>query len=343
MQHASEKRKEFSPFEYQCQVLRRRNHFPRANKGSTLENVLGTLRSFREEWHRNQQFLVPFDFIESTGLCPDVLVEISEYLSLNDAINAFSISILPLLRDAHSKVHLDNPSNRLLQIITEHLDAKQIASLFIADDSRGLTCDPSAFQRFDHLVSLTVHSPRWQQTIGRLLAYSPGLRRLSLWFPSKFDSDRLQDLRVLFSHSLTRLHIRCAGMCFGQSLSNNPEGGTSANSTITSFIFDSTYKTKNRGSLFELLPPTYSSVFNVPMKFIALLNNVRRVRLVITFYEIKSFLRVALWEKLIEKCPHLNRVILQSPESDKSRQEARNIEQTLRRSRPGIIFRIINT
>jgi hypothetical protein len=66
-----------------------------------------------------------------TGLCPDVQIEISKYLTLDDTINAFSISILPYLRQAHTKVHLVDAPNPFLQIIAEHLDRNQISSVRI--------------------------------------------------------------------------------------------------------------------------------------------------------------------------------------------------------------------
>jgi thiamine kinase-like enzyme len=83
--------------EYQCQVLQRCDLLPQAKTRSTLEKVVETLRTFRQEWQYHQHFLVPFDFVRSTGLCPDVVIEITKYLSLVDTINAFSIVILPLL------------------------------------------------------------------------------------------------------------------------------------------------------------------------------------------------------------------------------------------------------
>ena len=194
MQHASGQRRDFSPFEYHCQVLQRCDLLPRTKTRSTLENVLETLRVFKEEWHRHQQFLVPFDVSRSTGLCPDVLAVISEYLFLNDAINAFSISILPVLHQSHSKVHLNNPSYRLLEMIPEHLDPRQISSVRIIDNIDRPTHHLSAFQIFDRLVSVIVFSQTGQQTIGRLLPYLPAVHRLCVWFVTEFDWTLFKDL-----------------------------------------------------------------------------------------------------------------------------------------------------
>ena len=120
--------------EYQCQVLQGCDLLPQTNTKSTLENLLQTLRTFRQEWYRHQQFLVRFDFIGSTGLCPDVLGEISKYLSFDEVIHAFSVTILSTLRRARAKINLVTPSNSLLQSVCRHLDPTQIASLRITDN-----------------------------------------------------------------------------------------------------------------------------------------------------------------------------------------------------------------
>jgi hypothetical protein len=340
MQHASGERGEFSPFEYQCQLLQRCDVLPKINTRSTLENVLETLRTFKQEWHRHQQFLIPFDFSRSTGLCPDVVIEITKYLSLNETITACSIDILRLLRDAHSKVHLNNPSKRFLQIIPEHLDTRQIVSLHITDDIDSPACDFLALQMFDQVVSVTVLSQRAKQTIGRLLPHFPRVRRLSLWFGDEFDSVLLEDLRGLSFYSITRLHIRCPGVSSSWLWSEYDRGDHSKNKTITSFILDSTYYQVNWNKRYSSFGSPPLLFFKLPMPFIKSLSNVRRIRLVVNRDQLEMCLLVDQWQQLISECPQLERVIIQSPDSEKFTQTTLNIEQTLRLSRPEMIFRI---
>ena len=342
MQHASGQRGEFPPFEYQCQVLQRCDVLSKTNTRSTLENVLETLRVFKDEWHRHQQFLLPFDVSRSTGLCPDVVIEISKYLSLIDTINAFSISILPVLRQAHSKVHLNNPSYRLLQMIPHYLDPRQISSVYIIDDIHRPTHHLSAFQIFDQLVSMTIFSQRREPMIGRLLPYFPAVRRLCLWFITQFDWILAKDLRDLSSHRITHLHIRCTGVLSDDFATRNQEGGYPKNITITSLIFDLTSNQVNRDKayFFRRTPAVVS--FNLPMSFIASLTNIRRVRLIFNRNQLQTFLQVNQWQQLIHECLCLNRVIIQLANSVEFTQDALRIERTLRLSRPGMIFRIIN-
>ena len=340
MQHASRETGHFSPFEYQCQVLQRCDVLPKTNTRSTRENVLETLRTFKQEWHRSQQFFIPFDVSRATGLCPDVVIEITKYLSLIDAINTFSISILPLLREAHSRVHLNHPSTRLVEILPQHLDPRQIASIHIIDDARRPRYELSAFRVFDQLATVTILCQLWTQTIGRILPYFPRVRRLSLWFDAQLNSDFFQDLRELSSYPITHLHIRCASVRFDDFANGNRKDGDSKNTTITSFVLDTTYKQMNRHSKhFSLLPPG-SPFLNFPMELITFFSDVRRVRLLVDRYELKSLVRVDQWEQLIDKCPQLDRLTIQLVKSEEFRQEALIIEQKLRQTRPGIIFRI---
>ena len=340
--HASSERGRFSPFDYHARVLQCGDLLIKPQNISRLEKVLETLRSFRQEWHRHQEFLFRVDVTEATGMCPDVWVEITKYLSLNDAINAFSLSILPLLRQAHSKINLDNPSNRLLQMIGQHLDPRQIASVHIITENRRSSRDFSAFQMFDQLVSVTVFSRKSNNTNGGLLPYFPTARYVSFWFAFEFDFGLLLDLRHVFSHRMTDLHIHCTGVCFVAFRPGNRKGGSSKNTTITSFLFDSAYKTTNSNHRqpYGSLQVSPSEKLPILMKFIAFLSHVRRVRLIVNPEKVQTFLEVDQWQQLISECLHLHRVTIQLADEADFTQQAVNIEQELRRIRPGIIFRI---
>ena len=153
---APEEETGFSLSAYRPQVLQRGALLVDTNKRSTLENILETLHGFKQEWNRNEQLLVPFDVCQSTVLCPDVLVEISQYLWLNEAVNAFSISLLPMFRDAHAKLHPNNPSDRFVKLIPEYLDPSQIVSLRSYSNVRTYIYKNSFSSNFDGLVRLTL-------------------------------------------------------------------------------------------------------------------------------------------------------------------------------------------
>ena len=339
MRRAPREETESSPFKYQFQVLQRCDLLVQTGQRSTIENVLKTLKAFREEWHRNQQFLVPFDVSRSTFLCPDVLLEIVKYLSWPDAINAFSLGILPLLRDTHTTVHLNNSSHRFLEMVQQHFDPTRIVSLRLTDDLRAPEGDFSILRTFDQLASLTVLSQRGIHMITRLIRYLPNVRFVSLAFDEPINWDYFRELlQHLRNDSTTRLELRCPGVRCGHSHVADRMELYMQNTSTTYFVFNSghhplcsrTHRCQNDRCCF----------FESAVKFIQSMINVRRVHFITVRSQIRILLQVQLWQQLISKCVHLDRVIIKMLDDGDYTQEAANIERKLRQTRPGMIFQI---
>lgn len=275
-----------------------------------------------------------------TGLCPDVQIEISRYLTLDDTINTFPISILPFLRQAHAKVHLVDAPNPFLQIIPEHLDRNQISSVRLHGIHAELREDFSAFHGFDQLVSLTLLNPQRLSDLPTMLRSLPTVRAISLWFENEFQFSFLQDVYNSPFTGVTRLQVHCAGAIGDQCVLNDTSWHYRANMTIKSFIFDSGH--------YPLRSNGYCSVNPRPCflrsvgKFIRCLVNVRRVRFITDRYQIETFLQIEQWQKIISRGTHLDRIVIQLLSDGDFRQQAESIEQELRRIRPGLIFRIRN-
>jgi hypothetical protein len=325
--------------EYEYQVLQRCDLLPQTNTRSTTKNVVQTLRTFKQEWHRNRQFLVPFDFVRSTGLCPDVVIEITKYLSLVDTINAFSIVILPLLEEAHAKIHLVNPWSPLLEIVRQHLDPRQIASLRLTNDFQIPRDHLPVFLTFDQLSSVTVISEQRANMIDCLQPFLPNVRRLSLWLNVEICSDLCRCLTTLSWRPIIHLQIRCTSKCVKRFARDYRQYFHVKNTTITSFIFDMKCCPRQRGVFAGYR--NSSNLFAVALEFIGSLVNIRRVRFVMNQHRMQRFLRLRQWEQLIGQCLSLERVIIQVVDDDGDlTQEAEHIEKELRQLRPGIVFRI---
>ena len=324
--------------EYQSQVLQRCDQLSQNNTRSILESLLQTLRTFKQESLRNQQFLVPYDFVQSTRLCSDVVIEITKYLSLVDTINAFSIGILPLLQGAFAKIHLVNPFSPLLEMIRQHLDPRQIVSLRITDNFQITQHDLPTVRTFVQLTSVTFLSGGETRAIDHLRVFLPNLRRLSIWFGNETNSHRFRLPGDLSSPPITHLEIRCPGHCFVHFPTEDQQQPYTKNTTVTSFIFDMEYYLKHRGASrrYCYLP----GLVNSALEFIGSLGNVRQLRFVTNRHQIRTFLRVDQWQQLIVECLFLERVIIQLIDNGNFTQEARNVEQELRQLRPGIGFRI---
>lgn len=76
------------------------------------------------------------------------------------------------------------------------------------------------------------------------------------------------------------------------------------------------------------------------MKFIESLVNVQRVRLITHQCQIEPFLKVHLWQDLINQCVRLDRVMIQLVNDGDFALEAHDIEEELRLSRSEMILRI---
>ena len=322
--------------EYQSQVLQRCDLLPQNN----IRSILQTLRTFKQESLYRQQFLAQFDFVQSTPLCSDIVIEIIKYLWLVDTINAFSIGILPLLQGAFAKIHLVNPVSPLLEMIRQHLDPRQIASLRITDDFRISRHDLLTFRTFDQLTSVTFLSGGETRAIDRLRHFLPNLRRLSLWFDNETNSRRFRLPEDLSYIPITHLHIRCPGHCFVHFPTEDQQQPYMKNTTITSFVFDMEYYPRHRGASRRrcYLP----GLVNSALEFIRSLANVRQLRFVTNRHHSRTFLRLDQWQLLIVECLSLERVIIQLVDNGDFAQEARNVEQELRQLRPRIVFRIKN-
>jgi hypothetical protein len=304
----------------------------------TLEKLLEALRSFKEKFVFHQKLLVPFDITKSIPLCPDVLVEIAEYLSLSDAINAFSMGILPLLRDGPFKVHLNNPSEWFVEMIPRHLDPRQVASLHISMDPLRPTSDLSAFRIFDQLSSLTVSSIGDLLIIYQCLYHLRHVRRLSLWFKDQFNYSWFRVLANLSNYRITHLRIHFADDSFDLDLVEGDPRALAKNSTVTSFILD-----LGDCPLHEI---SFDSALNVifliysVFRFIDSLVNLRRLRLIITRNHLPRIFDKSRWQYLISECVHLNRVIIDVVGNEICTKKAKALEEEMRKLRPGIIFRI---
>jgi hypothetical protein len=325
---------------YQPQVLESDAMSIHISTWSTLEMLLETLRSFKQKFLFHQKLLVPFNITKSIALCPDVLVEIAEYLSLSDAINAFSMGILPLLRDGYSKVHLNNPSKRFVEMIRQHLDPRQVVSVHITHDPLQPTSVHSALCIFDQLSSLTVSSMRDLRMIYHYLHHLRNICRLSLWFKDQLNGSSFDDLTNLSNSRITHLHIHCGGTFVDPNrFEGHPDISVkNKNTTVTSFTLDLDY--------FPLRETTHVSSPNLllfirsALKFIGSLVNLRRLRLIITRDHLESILYVPRWQHWINECVHLERVIIHVVCNRIPTEKTKAFEEEMRKLRPGMIFRM---
>ena len=252
--------------------------------------------------HLSSEAFVPFEVGQLTGLCPDVLLEISKYLYLDEIIHAFSMGFLRVLHDGHSKVHLNDPSNRFLQIIPQHLDPRQVASLLITDDPRTPTGHLSLLRVFDRLTSLTILSERAECPRFPFSTFSPTFRLLLDNIPKDtafsykirdIKSHLLRCLSNLSSLPITHLRVRCVGECNNHFWTLNHQYRIVKNITILSFVFDADFRPLYWHTHQCSIDST--EFMDSAFRYITSLVNVQQVRLIINQHLLRAILRLDPW------------------------------------------------
>jgi hypothetical protein len=257
-------------------------------------------------------------------------------------IEAFSVSILPFLRHAHTKVHLNEPSNDLLELICEYLDPTQIASLRIGSNRLKGIRELSSLNIFDQLVSLCVSFTPMLENLGHLHEYFPNGRILTLMFSSPFSSRLLHRLEVVTSMPITHLEIRCPGVFVDLSHFFVWNNTFPKNTTITSFTFHSESFALQSQTFLGVRRPRFMYFLDVVIMFSRSLINVQRVRIIMQNEQLYAEWNVNRWQQLISECVHLERVIIQIVGRADCTKRVKKIEEELRHLRPGLIVRIVN-
>lgn len=118
------------------------------------------------------------------GLPWEIIVEIAKYLSLNDAISAFSIDILRLLDNSELNFQLSNPSIPFIKMILKYFKVKQIVSLQLNAIEMWSERNLSIFQ---NVISITLLNLPYDNEITYLEKYFPNLTCLSLWYDNEIN------------------------------------------------------------------------------------------------------------------------------------------------------------
>ncbi|CAF1142598.1 unnamed protein product [Adineta steineri] len=200
-----------SKSEYQFKVLLKGDTLMCIQQKSNRERLLNELAIFKGECDRNERSL-SFDFVGKTGLCWELILEIVKYLSLNDAINAFSDSILISLKNYNTKLQICEPSKGFIDLIRRKINLKQIVSLRVKSVPIWPDFEISYLSVFTNVVSLTLLNP-WN--IDQIKTYTilfPKLNCLSLWYDGdEVNFNTLSDiLQQSFCQQIRRFEIHCA-------------------------------------------------------------------------------------------------------------------------------------
>ncbi len=145
---------------------------------------------------RIQHFILSqlFDSITETRRCSEVILEIIKYLTLNDAIKAFSNKILSLLHINETKLQLSDPSHQFTNIILQKIKSEQIVSLRLNAMLIWAASELAPLVVLQDVISLTLLNCHRINSINEYEDYFPNLIRLSLWYDYEINFSTLSTI-----------------------------------------------------------------------------------------------------------------------------------------------------
>lgn len=296
----------------------------RTNQELDLESLLYDLIVFKEEFDKNERYLVIMclyyllflslvsfqssHFVRKVVSCPELIAEISEYLSLNDAVATFSPTVLPLLWKYNRKLPLIDPSEEFLRTMTEMNNQDKIICVHLDAGRLKEIMRPDFANTFTNVKSLDISEPHEPQLIARIRIYFPKLTDLSLRYDGEIDFHKLYKIPNIVPSSVKRVNIHCASICCSHYYPRHLFVRTNNfNITLETFVL---YVKHISGSLLNRCSEGHRKcVLRTIIDFTKIMSNIRRIR-VITKGSIEKLLDKGEWKALVNACEQLKEIIL---------------------------------
>ncbi|CAF1602368.1 unnamed protein product [Adineta ricciae] len=214
------------------------------------------------------------DFISKIDLYRDIALEISEYLTLNDAVNVFSADILS---QRITKLRLNKSTDdAFMQMIQRRINPKQIHALSMEMPASSVTFNLPTFTNITslHIIRFT--------GMDELIRQFPKLNSVSLIYKDTADCSWLYDDIILMKNQIKRLKINC------DELPYNFHGRNMAHSTIKSFSFQ--FSTKHFSSQKDC-SNCKNSMVSALIDLMISMSNVRYFHIIGDEYHINVLLR----------------------------------------------------
>ncbi|CAF4505244.1 unnamed protein product [Rotaria socialis] len=274
----------------------------------------GTLRNeltvFKQECDDNERALCQIlEFIDKNKDWEKLFPEICNYLTLNDAIQAFSTNILPLLRQNCTKVMICDPSETFINMILRKIKPQQITSLCLNMSWLLTQANLDSLHIFPNVTSLTVMNFQQIDAIDNYTAPFPKLKCLSLWYDYEISFKFLSIIFEKFQSSINEFRICCAGAVCDHSIMDNFDRIYAKKSNIKYFLFDMSQFPLT--SMNNCLQHRHSCFLKSLFGFIKVVYTVPCVRLIINCNDAKILLDINEWRNLIRTCSQLRKITLE--------------------------------
>ncbi|CAF1501293.1 unnamed protein product, partial [Rotaria sp. Silwood1] len=295
--------------EYQFKSLVKSNSLTRTQMTVNRENLLNELDIFKEECDKNEQDL-SFSFVKKTGLCWKIILEISQYLSLNDAISAFSIDILSLLNNYQSKFQLSNPFNPFIKMIFRKIKSEQIVSLAFTTSQLWLDTELTFLSNFNKVTSIILHNSSYTNQISEYINCFPNLTHLSLYYDDKINYYILNEVLIQVRQQIKRFEIHCPEIVYTDDDGiDQLKKRQMVTARIKFFLLDvGRYPSTSTNSHLQ----HYKSWFFMPLAdLMKKMPNIQHIHIISNKYNIEYFFDDDQWKLVLNRCSQLKKITLQ--------------------------------
>ena len=273
-----------------------------------------------------------------------MILEISKYLTLNDAVRVFSPEIVLKIKENRWPVHISNKPELFIPMVLEHLDGRRIQSLSLDFLEMESTNDFENYQDFRDIRSLDLRNFQTAHQITAALNYFRNAEYCSLWFDDESIVDGLFHQDFFFSWSTTHVEIHCPGaICYHAATETIGSGASlwRPGTTVRSLLFD-----------FGCFPlpsadecPTYGErcCLNWIVNRMSVFVHLEVLRIRVSSFHVEKLLFADLWRSTVQRCPQVHRVVidlLDHSNDEAIQTKAATIENDLRSMRPNFRFRI---
>ncbi|CAF4694151.1 unnamed protein product, partial [Rotaria socialis] len=294
-------------FGYQSELLLEGDVLVRNQVISNRKNVLEELIFFKNECDENEQSFSYYLNIQ-TRLGRNAIHRIVKYITLNDAINAFTINILPLLRERETPVEICDPDNLFINTILPKLKAKQVISLRLTTNWFCTEQDLSRLNSFSDIFTLTLLNFPDIKLINIYQNYFPQIKNLCLWYDSEVNFTLFHDLFGYLNYSIKRFEVHCPGYVCSHSNPDQCKIAFCGAYEIKYFLFDL--------SNFPLSPTSdctnqWPSCFLITIvDLIKYMPSLQYFQLITNMDSISKLLDLKEWIRMTSYCPCLAKITL---------------------------------
>ena len=236
------------------------------------------------------------------------MAEICKYLSLNDAINAFSERILTLLGESDARVHIVEPCENLSGVIHQRLHGEQIVAFCSNTDQSSWKIIADYSRKFHEICSLTLLDLDLLESVSEFEYYFPKLTRLSLRYNNAIDFNRMKTIFRCLPRSIRRFEIHSTRILCSHYNQQTSLNFFESNYQLKSFLLDlDNYPLITREECFAEHPACFLGTL---MEFLRAMPRIECFHLIVNRYDLENLIEREEWESLFYRLFYLKKVKL---------------------------------